>query len=98
MKNLIESLKQSGQLDALNNIPNTSSASVINVFYWVYGVVGLIAAGYIVYAGIMYVTAYGDPNKIQKAKQGLTFSIIGLIVVLLAAAITAFVTNIALNK
>ena len=64
----------------LNNILNTA-----------YFVAGTIAVIMIIVAGIMYVIASGDAGKITRAKNMLTYAIVGLIVVLCAFAITNFV-------
>ena len=47
------------------------------------------------YGAINYVTTQGDPGKIKQAGQTIAFAVIGLAVVLLAAAITNFVMNAA---
>jgi len=48
---------------------------------------------YIVYAGYLWIIARGEEEKISKAKAIIRGSIIGLIVVLGAYAITAFVVS-----
>jgi len=52
-----------------------------------------VAAAFIVYGGILYITSSGDPQKTQRAKQTILYSIIGLAIVALAEIITAFVSN-----
>lgn len=52
---------------------------------------GIIFMGYIVYAGSLWITARGEEEKIDKAKKIIRGSIIGLIIVLGAYAITGFV-------
>lgn len=54
------------------------------------GIVFLIIT---VYAGILYMTATGDTDKIKKAKGMLTSSIIGLIIIVGAYAITSYVVT-----
>lgn len=70
--------------------PNTM---VTNAIQWVIGIVGIVAAVFVVYGGISYTTSAGDPGKLQKAKQTILYAIIGLIIVALAEIITAFVSN-----
>ncbi|MBQ2659807.1 hypothetical protein IJF86_00015 [Candidatus Saccharibacteria bacterium] len=77
-----------------NNIPNKDvdpNVIVTNVLNMAYAFGGLIAVGFIIYGGIMYTTSAGDPAKVKKASQTLLYASIGLLVVLLAAAITNFV-------
>ena len=59
----------------------------------VYVVVGVIAVIFIIIGGINYKTSQGDPGKVKKAKDTVLYGIIGLIIALLAFAITAFVMN-----
>lgn len=59
---------------------------------WIIGIAGVAALIFIVYGGISYITAAGNPTKIQKAKDAIMYAAIGLVVVGLAEAITAFVT------
>lgn len=54
---------------------------------------GVIFMGYIIYAGYIWMIARGREEEITKAKAILRGSIIGLIIVLAAYAITAFVVN-----
>ena len=60
---------------------------------WFIGVSGIVAAIFMVYGGVTYMTSAGDPSKVQKAKQALIYAIIGMIIVALSAAISTFVFN-----
>lgn len=64
---------------------------VITVLIWASAIVSTIV---IIVSGIMYALASGDPGKISKAKDALLYSVIGLVVSLLAFAIVYFVTNV----
>ncbi len=70
--------------------PNTM---VTNLIQWTIGMVGIVAAIFVVYGGITYITSSGDSTKTQKAKQMILYALIGLIIVALAEIITAFVSN-----
>ena len=63
-------------------------AMLINVFA---SVMGFLAVGMIIYGGFMLLTAQGDPAKIKRGKDVVTYSIIGVILVMLAYAIVNFV-------
>jgi len=56
--------------------------------------VGLVALVFLVIGGFRLVAAAGNDNEIQKAKTMITYSIIGLVVTLLAYLIVAFVQGI----
>lgn len=78
-------------IDSLPNSDGFGYNKVQDMFNLAYGFVGLIAVVFIIYGAVTYVTSAGNPAKIQKAKSAIIWSVIGLVVVLLAAAITWFV-------
>ena len=53
------------------------------VFIWS----GIIAVIMIIYGGIQYVTSVGNPQTTSKAKNTLIYSVVGLLIVIFAAAI-----------
>jgi len=55
--------------------------------------VGTIFLGLTIYAGIRWMTAQGAEEKVTKAKNTMEAAIIGMVITLLAYAITSFVTN-----
>lgn len=67
---------------------------VTNLIQWVVGIGGAVAAIFIVVGAFGYITANGDPNKLQKAKTTILYALIGLIIVALAEVLTAFVANL----
>jgi hypothetical protein len=54
---------------------------------------GVVFLGLTVYAGILYMTAAGEPDKIKKAKAILTNSVIGLLIIVGAYALTSYVVD-----
>lgn len=76
------------------NIVNISAEKLmINIFNTIYLVAGALAVAMIIYAGIQYVTSAGNSTKVESAKNTITYSVIGLIVILLATVITNFVVK-----
>ena len=67
--------------------------TISNVLDTVYLWVGIIAVIFIIIGGVNYTMSQGDPGKVKKAKDTILYAVIGLIVSLLAFAITAFVLN-----
>ena len=57
----------------------------------VYVVIGMVAVIMIILGGVTYATSQGDAAKVKKGKDTILYGIIGLIIVLLAFAITNFV-------
>lgn len=58
---------------------------------------GALAVVYLVYSGILYLTAAGNPDNAKKGAQGVTNAIIGIIVIVLAFAIVTAVRNTVLK-
>lgn len=63
-------------------------AAVLNL---VYAAAAFVAIIVIVIGGIRYTTSNGDASGIQTAKNTIMYAVVGLIVVIMAAAITNFV-------
>ena len=63
---------------------------IINV---VIGVLGVVAVAVVIYGGFLFLTAQGDPGKIRKGKDSITWGIIGLIIALLSWSIINFVLS-----
>lgn len=60
----------------------------LNIAYFMAGTLAVIV---IIIAGLNYVTSGGDTGKVTKAKNMLTYAIVGLVIVLVAFSITNFV-------
>lgn len=78
------------------NIPEVSGGNIVSgVLNMAYFILGILAVAMIIFAGIQYQTANGEPDKAKKAMNTIIFSVVGLIVVIMAFAITNFVvTNV----
>lgn len=57
------------------------------------GLIGIVFLVLIVYGGLLWMLSEGDETKVGKARGLIFHSIIGLIVVLAAYAITAFIVT-----
>ncbi len=57
-------------------------------------IAGALAVIYIILAGFTYITSAGDPDKAQKAKGGLVYAIIGIVVISFSYAIVNVVIDI----
>ena|SRR3989339_1238165 len=64
--------------------------NIIRIILTLLGVVVLVL---VVYAGFLWMTAGGDPEKVKTAKTMLTNAIIGLALILAAYAISDFVVS-----
>lgn len=86
--------KAKSGLDSVN--PNadknvTLESQIQLILNAVYVVIGMVAVIMIILGGVSYATSQGDAAKVKKGKDTILYGIIGLIVVLLAFAITNFV-------
>lgn len=50
-----------------------------------------IAVFFVVFSGIKFIVSKGDPLMVGKAKQTLTFAVVGLVIIILSFAIINFV-------
>ena len=90
--NLAMGSKPPGMCDE-EHTEETLIETISNVLDTVYLWVGIIAVIFIIIGGINYTMSQGDPGKVKKAKDTIMYAVIGLMVSLLAFAITAFVLN-----
>jgi hypothetical protein len=77
---------------AQNGIPENGANSVVgDVLDVVYFVAGITSVIVIIIAGIMYSTSGGDSSKVTQAKNAILYAVVGLVVTLMAFAITGFI-------
>lgn len=74
----------------LQGSPETIVASVVKLFLSFLGVIFLILT---IYGGFNWMLARGNEQKVDKAKNIITNSVIGLIVILAAYMIAAYISN-----
>ena len=70
-----------------SNTLQTKTKSFIELFI---GVVIIAAIISLIYHGLMFITAGGDSNKVQKSIQGIIYSIVGLGIALAAGLVINF--------
>lgn len=76
---------------AAGNDSATSMAKIIvNTLLTILGILAVIM---IIVGGIRYTTSAGDSSRIKGAKDTITYSVVGLVVAILAYAIVNFVTT-----
>jgi hypothetical protein len=64
--------------------------TIINFFL---GLMGLVSVAFLIYAGVMMITAGGDEQHLTKAKKIITYAVIGIVIILLSYTIVQFVTT-----
>jgi TRAP-type C4-dicarboxylate transport system permease small subunit len=55
--------------------------------------VGLVAFGYVIYGGFLYLTSQGEPDRTKAALGTLLNAVIGIVIAMFAAAIVSFIGN-----
>jgi hypothetical protein len=70
---------------------SASADSVQTILAIVFAVAGALAVLMITISGFRYILSQGDSAGVSKAKHGIIYSLVGLIVCIVAEAIVAFV-------
>ena len=73
----------------------TIAILVTTIITYVLWIAGILAFVYLVYSGILYVSAAGNPDQAKKGQQGLINAVIGIIIITLAFTILKIVQNAA---
>lgn len=70
---------------------------LVNIVNFVLILAGVLALGFLVYGGFRYIYSQGEERDVEAAKDTITYSVIGLIVIGVAAAIINFVARAVLG-
>ena len=63
---------------------------LINYFL---GLLGLIAVAFLIYAGVLMVTAGGAEEQVTKARKIIMYAVVGIVIILLSYTIVTFVSS-----
>jgi TRAP-type C4-dicarboxylate transport system permease small subunit len=74
----------------LGNI-NTLEGSISKIIALALSLIGVIFLGLLIYGGYIWMTARGNEQQVEKAKNIIINTIIGLVIVVAAYAITVFI-------
>lgn len=89
-----EAVTQLEAVAAGGGLPTTNIAIIIARIIRIFlGTLGIIFTVVVVYAGFVFMTAQGDPDKIKRAKAMIQNGVIGLIISLSAFSITQFILS-----
>ena len=67
---------------------------VLNVASILFGIVGYLAIGFLIYGGYLYVLARGDAGRAAKGKTTIIRAIIGLVICIMATVGSSLIVNI----
>lgn len=73
--------------------PKANTAELKIILGIVFGIVGALSLLIITVSGFRYVLSAGDPQTMSKAKNGIVYALVGLVIALAAEAIVAFVVD-----
>ena len=76
--------------DVPQDLANDVFKNIVNILLLIIGAVSVIM---LIYGGIRYTTSGGNANSVTAAKNTIMYSIIGLVVAILAFAVVQFVVN-----
>ncbi len=79
---------------AFFNSADSLESSIGNIVFALLSLVGIIFLLLLIYGGVFWMTARGNESQVDKAKNIITNSLVGLIIILLAYAISIFVIKI----
>ena len=51
----------------------------------------LLAVGYVLYGGFLYLTSQGEPDGTKRGRQAILNALVGLVIAIMASAIVAFI-------
>ena len=86
-----ESTSSGDQVMTLRCFPSL----IHNIINFGFSIAGTVALIFIIYSGFKMIRSSGDPKQFDSGRQTLIYAIIGLLVVILAAAIVNFISVVA---
>ena len=75
------------------NLPQAQSTDLKNILNIVLAIMGAIAFLMLVIAGLRYTISQGDPTRVADSKRMIVYTLVGLIVIALAATVVNFVIS-----
>jgi hypothetical protein len=82
-----------GLLDqqTVDHLPHSSADNFTKILNIVLGIMGALALLMLVIAGLRYTLSQGDATKVADAKRMIAYTLVGLVVIALAATVVNFV-------
>jgi len=74
------------------------SQTVLLVSQWIINILGGVAILALIYGGARYIIAAGNEKEVEKAKEVIKYSVIGLVLVILSFTIASTINNIFLTR
>jgi len=88
-------LAQASRITPLDPLRGGSLETTVGrIITWILWLAGALAVVYLIYGGIIYITSAGNAEKATAGKNAIIYSIIGIIIILIAYLVVGWVTNI----
>jgi len=68
------------------------------IINWFLLFLGLIATGFLIYGGFLYVTSAGNDENVKKAKNLIIYAAVGIIVIILAAVVVNALLDLVIDS
>lgn len=79
--------------ETIKGLPHSKTDSFAPILNVIFAVMGALALFMLVLAGFRYTISQGDATKVADAKRMITYTLVGLLVIALAATIVNFVLD-----
>ena len=73
--------------------PTAGTTAIQDILAIAFGTIGALAVLMIVISGLRYITSAGNPEQTAKAKNGIIYALVGVVVAISAESIIFFVAN-----
>ncbi len=80
-----------GLLLNADHLPHAKADSLTKILNIVFSIMGALALLMLIIAGLRYTISQGDATKIADSRRMITYTLVGLVVIALAATIVNFV-------
>jgi hypothetical protein len=75
------------------NLPHAQSTDLKSIFNIVLAIMGALAFLMLIIAGLRYTISQGDPTRVADSKRMIVYTLVGLVVIALAATVVNFVIS-----
>ena len=85
------------KLAPITNTATSLSNIVVKLINGLLIIAGILAAIYLIYGGVLYITAGGEAEKATKGRTAVINAVIGIVIILIAIIIVQWVNNLVKN-
>ena len=75
---------------------SADNVTVQNIFNVVLALAGAVAVAFVVFGGIKYMLSQGEPNETKQARDTILYSVVGMVIVVVAFMLVNYVIGLKL--